>query len=82
MKLEIITPYTHLLYDDVQYVNLPSLQGECGILPQHVYTILSLTNGLLHYKKEGQLTSFPIYQGVAIIKENTIRVLTESIELS
>ena len=83
MKLEIITPNMHLHYDNVHYVSLPSIQGECGILPQHVHAAIALQKGVLQYKEGNATTttSYPISDGVAIVKENVVRVLTESITL-
>lgn len=81
MKLEIITPTTHLVYDDIHYVSLPSIQGECGILPQHVHMAVTLQEGILQYRKADGTTSCTIHAGVAIVKENKVQVLTESVEV-
>ena len=81
MKLEIITPTMHLHYDNVNYVSVPSIQGECGILSQHVHAAIALQKGVLQYKEGNTITSCPISDGVAIVKGNVVRVLTESITL-
>lgn len=80
MKLEIITPHVYLTYDDVTYISLPSIQGECGILPNHTNMVLALQEGRLIYQQGGATHECGIHTGFATITTSSVRVLTEDVD--
>ena len=45
LSLEVVTPFRTVLNEDVVSVTLPGIEGEMGILPEHVpiLTILDAT---------------------------------------
>lgn len=79
--LEIITRQKHIAYKDIEYIALPTIHGEAGILPNHAHSVFALEHGALTYTKNGVTTRCVVHQGFATVTENTVKIVTEQLEL-
>jgi F-type H+-transporting ATPase subunit epsilon len=79
-KVEIINPeQSFLIKEDATEVVLPALEGEMGILKDHISIILFLKPGLIKiFSKSGE-EKYYIEDGIAEFKNNSLSVLTGSI---
>ena len=79
-NLEIINPDKSFLNkEDVTEVVVPALEGEMGILKDHISIISFLKPGIIKvYSKSGE-NKYYIEDGVLEFKNNNLSVLTSSI---
>ena len=79
-KVEIVNPEKSFLKkEDVIEVVLPALEGEMGILKDHISIISFLKPGLIKiFSKSGE-EKYYIEDGIAEFKNNSLSVLTSSI---
>jgi F-type H+-transporting ATPase subunit epsilon len=68
--------------DDVYEVVLPTLDGEIGILQDHMPLVSVATNGVIYVRKNAQDSDvrrefFATNGGVVEVSNNTLRVLTD-----
>ena len=57
LKLEIVTPEATVYSEDVEMVTLPAVEGQIGILPQHVPLMTEMVPGEMLVRTE-RLRSF------------------------
>ena len=76
-KVEIVNPQqSFLIKEDVTEVVVPALEGEMGILKDHISIILFLKPGLIKiFSKSGE-EKYYIEDGIAEFKNNSLSVLT------
>jgi len=77
LRLEIVTPETKTFSDDVESVVIPGVDGELGILPQHVALMTQLLPGELRITKNGQETRLAVGEGFVEVTGETVSVLTD-----
>ena len=79
-KVEIVNPeQSFLIKEDVTEVVVPALEGEMGILKDHISIILFLKPGLIKiFSKSGE-EKYYIEDGIVEFKNNNLSVLTSSI---
>ena len=79
-KVEIVNPeQSFLKKEDVIEVVVPALEGEMGILKDHISIISFLKPGLIKiFTKSGE-EKYYIEDGIAEFKNNSLSVLTSSI---
>jgi F-type H+-transporting ATPase subunit epsilon len=77
LRLEIVTPEAKTYSDDVDMVVLPGIEGELGILPQHVPLMTQLQPGELHVKKGMEDVWLAVGQGFVEIGPDHVSVLTD-----
>ena len=81
--LSIITPEKAALTDkEVDFVVIPALEGELGVLPGHISTVAQMKEGLLRDKAGKEQGEFSVLGGFAEINKNSVLVLAEAAELS
>ncbi|MEZ5977077.1 MAG: F0F1 ATP synthase subunit epsilon [Planctomycetota bacterium] len=51
LTLRVITPEAIALDEAVQSVQLPTLDGSCGVLPRHAHMITGIDTGVLVYRR-------------------------------
>ena len=79
-KIEIINPEkSFLLKDDVLEAVIPSIEGEMGILKNHISIISFLKPGIIKVFSETEEQNFYVEDGIVEFKDNTLSVLTSSI---
>jgi F-type H+-transporting ATPase subunit epsilon len=77
LKLEIVTPEAKIFEGDVESVQLPGVEGEMGILPQHETLVTALKAGEVHILQKGHLQILAIGEGFAEITGTTVGILTD-----
>ena len=80
-KVEIITPEKTIFKSDADEVNIPSFEGEMGILPEHVPLLTTLDAGVMSYVNDnGKTQAIAVHWGYAQVEGNNVRVLAELAE--
>ncbi|CAK7037675.1 MAG: ATP synthase epsilon chain [Desulfovibrio sp.] len=82
LHLEIVTPDRVVLKTEAEYVSLPGVEGEFGILPGHIPFFAALKVGCMHYIENGKTVHASICGGFAEVSEDTVQVLADAAELS
>jgi len=77
LKLEIITPTAKIFEGDVEFVELPGVEGDMGVFPQHEALVTELKAGELRITQKGQVQILAIGEGFAEITGTTVGVLTD-----
>lgn len=77
LRLEIVTPEARTYSDDVDSVVIPGVEGELGILPQHVGLMTQLAPGELRIMKGGQESLLAVGEGFVEVTGEKVSVLTD-----
>ncbi len=81
LSLEVVTPYRTVLIEDVESVTLPGIEGELGILPEHIPLLTTLDTGIMSYKNSsGNTQAIAVHWGYAQVEGISVRVLAELAE--
>ena len=81
LSLEVVTPFRTVLNEDVDSVTLPGIEGELGILPEHVPLLTKLDTGIMSYLNgSGNTQAIAVHWGYAQVDGNNVRVLAELAE--
>ena len=76
MKLEIATPEAMVYSADVEMVTLPGVQGQLGILPQHVRLMTQLVPGEMIIRRDGHDDFFAIGEGLVEVSNDRVLIAT------
>jgi F-type H+-transporting ATPase subunit epsilon len=80
MKIEIITPQSQEIIEDVSLIQLPGLDGLFEILSNHAPLIAALSKGKAKIiNKNKETCYYPIEGGVVEVLKNKIMILTEKV---
>ncbi|MBE2205865.1 MAG: ATP synthase F1 subunit epsilon [Chthoniobacterales bacterium] len=77
LHLEIVTPEQKTYSDDVDSVVIPGVEGELGVLPQHVPLMTQLLPGELRVIKGGEELRLAVGEGFVEITAEKVAVLTD-----
>jgi len=77
MKLEIVTPDGKAYSEDVEMVTLTGVQGEMGILPQHIRLMTKLVPGELVARKDGRDVFVALGGGLVEVTGKRVSILTD-----
>ncbi len=77
LRLEITTPEAKTFSDDVDMVTVPGVEGELGILPNHIPLLTAIKPGELKVTKNGQDTYLAVGEGFVEVTQATVSVLTD-----
>ena len=77
LRLEIVTPEQKIYSDDVDSVVIPGVEGELGVLSQHVPLMTQLLPGELRVMKSGEELRLAVGEGFVEIGADKIAVLTD-----
>ncbi len=81
LSLEVVTPFRTVLNEYVDSVTLPGIEGEMGILPEHVPLLTTLDAGIMSYVNgNGKTQVIAVHWGYAQVDGNNVRVLAELAE--
>ena len=79
--LEVVTPSRTIVDEYVDSVTLPGIEGEMGILPEHVPLLTILDAGIMSYVNvNGKTQAIAVHWGYAQVDGNNVRVLAELAE--
>ena len=81
LQLEIVTPDKVVVSQPVDYVGVPGIEGEFGVLPHHIPLLSALAIGDLYFRVEGKTEHVFVSGGFAEVSDNKLTVLAESAEL-
>lgn len=83
LLLTIVTPEKTVVSDKpVDFVTIPALGGEMGVMPGHASFAVQLKEGVMHYKDGPHREVFAVLSGFAEIHRDKVLVLAEAAELS
>lgn len=82
LQLEIVTPDRVVLRTEAEYVSLPGVEGEFGILPGHIPFFAALKVGCMHYIDNGKTVYACIGGGFAEIMDDKVQILADTAELA
>ena len=77
LKLEIVTPDAVVYSEDVEMVTLPGMEGQMGILPQHVPLMTQMVPGEMIVRKSGQDRFLAVGEGFVEITGDRVAILTD-----
>jgi F-type H+-transporting ATPase subunit epsilon len=81
LHVEIITQERKLYNDEaVDIVNLPGIEGEMGILPQHAPLVTALNFGEVRVRKGDHEETFAVGGGVVQVSHDHVIILADSAE--
>jgi F-type H+-transporting ATPase subunit epsilon len=77
LRLEIVTPDGIVYSEDVEMVTLPSVEGELGILPQHVKLMTQLVPGEIIVRRGGRDDFLAVGGGLVEVTGKRVSILTD-----
>ena len=77
LRLEIVTPEAVVYSADVDMVTFTSVEGELGILPQHVRLITQLVPGEMIVRKGGHDEFLAVGEGLVEVTSRRVSILTD-----
>lgn len=77
LRLEVVTPEKVVVSQEVDYVSAPGVEGEFGVLPNHVPLLAALKIGNIMYRKDGLHHYVFIAHGLAEVSNNTVTILAD-----
>ncbi|HEX8180274.1 MAG TPA: F0F1 ATP synthase subunit epsilon [Pyrinomonadaceae bacterium] len=80
IQLDVITPERSVLSEAVDFVSVPGLDGELGILPGHTPLISQLQTGVLSYTQGGTSERLLVSGGFVEVNHDRVSVLADMAE--
>jgi F-type H+-transporting ATPase subunit epsilon len=77
LKLEIVTADGIVYSEDVEMVTLPCVEGEMGILPQHVELMTQLVPGEMIVRRGGRDGFVAVGEGLVEVTSKRVAILTD-----
>src|SRR3979411_3063892 len=77
LKLEIVTPEAKTYSEDVEMVTLPAVEGEMGVLPQHVPLMTQIVSGEIVVRKDGRDYFLAVGEGFGEITGERVAIMTD-----
>jgi len=77
IRLEIVTPETKTFSEDVDMVTLTGVEGEMGILPQHMPLMTQLVAGEIHARKGSENIFLAVGEGFVQVTGERVAILTD-----
>lgn len=77
LKLNIITPETWTVSENVEMVTLPGVEGQMGVYPQHVPLMTQMVPGEIIVRKDGQDQFMAVGEGLIEIMADHVSILTD-----
>lgn len=76
--LEIVTPDSKVYSAEVEYVLMPGIEGELGILPGHLPILTNIHPGEIELIRSGHKERLAVDKGFVRVYADTVSVLTEA----
>ena len=77
IRLEIVTPETKTFSEDVDMVTLTGVEGEMGILPQHMPLMTQLVAGEIIARKGAETIFLAVGDGFVQVTGERVAILTD-----
>ena len=72
LQLEIVTPDKVVVSQTVDYVGVPGIEGEFGVLPHHIALLSALAIGDLYFRVDGKTEHVFVSGGFAEVSDNKL----------
>ena len=82
LLLEIVTPERKVYAQDVNMVIVKALEGEMGVLPNHIPLVTPLKIGPVIAKKKDGNEFIAVHGGFMEVRKDKVVILAESAELA
>ncbi len=82
LTLEMVTPEKVAWSSSAEFVVLPALEGEMGILPGHKPFLVQLKPGEVRVTADGTKRHFAVSGGFAEVKNNKVSLFAETAEMA
>ena len=76
LRLEIVTPEATVYSEDVDMVTLPGVEGQMGILPQHVRLMTQMVPGEMIVRKDGHDDFLAVGEGLVEVTNERVSIVT------
>jgi F-type H+-transporting ATPase subunit epsilon len=76
LQLEIVTPEATVYSEAVDMVTLPAVEGQMGVLPQHVRLMTQLVPGELTVLKDGHENYLAVGEGLVEVTNDHVSIVT------
>ena len=76
LQLEIVTPDATVYSEAVEMVTLPGVEGQMGVLPQHVRLMTQMVPGELIVRKGGHEDFLAVGEGLVEITNEHVSIVT------
>jgi F-type H+-transporting ATPase subunit epsilon len=76
IKLEIVTPEATVYSDDVEMVTLPGVEGQMGVMPQHIRLMTQMVPGELIVRKGGHDDFMAVGEGLVEVTNDRVSIVT------
>ena len=76
LRLEIVTPEATVYSEPVEMVTLPAIEGQMGVLPQHVRLITQLVPGELIVRRDGRDEFLAVGEGLVEVTNAQVSIVT------
>jgi len=77
LRLEIVTPETTVYSEEVDMVTMQGIEGQMGILPEHVRLMTKLVLGEMIVHKDGKDDVLAVGKGIVEITGDRVAVVTD-----
>ena len=77
LQLKIVTPEKLAYSADVESVVIPAVEGEMGVLPQHIPLMTQIHAGELVITKGGHKEYLAVGEGFVTVTQTSVNVLTD-----
>jgi F-type H+-transporting ATPase subunit epsilon len=77
LHLEIVTPETRIFSGNAKFVVVPGVEGELGILPEHIPLLTEIHPGELNVTTEEGELIFAVGEGFLEVLPDRVSVLTD-----
>jgi F-type H+-transporting ATPase subunit epsilon len=77
LNLQIITPEAVVFSQEVEMVTLPAVEGQIGVMPQHVPLMTHMVPGEAIVRKDGRDTFMAVGEGLIEITPDRVSILTD-----
>ena len=81
LTLQVVTPERDVAHDEVDFVQMPALDGFIGVLPGHAPLLTELGTGVLTYRSGGKEHFAAVSHGFAEVLPDRVILLAEVAEL-
>jgi F-type H+-transporting ATPase subunit epsilon len=76
LRLEIVTPEATVYSEDVDMVTLPGVEGQMGVLPQHVRLMTQMVPGEMIVRKDGRDNFLAVGEGLVEVTNEQVSIVT------
>jgi len=77
LNLQVVTPEGIAYSDDVELVGLRAIEGQIGILPNHISLMTQMLPGEMMVRKAGQDKFLAVGEGLVEVTGDRVAILTD-----